>query len=175
MKIIGSKVNLRPFERSDYNTVLQWSNDKLLSYYWGRELPSSIEECKDRYMQKTYLLKKIFAIEDKKGQLLGEIELSHISWKIKRAELSIYIGDRSFWGKGYGSDALGTFLEYIFNEKGFNSIYLKVYEQNSRAIKCYEKCGFRKKGVLRFRSQRGLGDNVILMELTADHRDKISM
>lgn len=165
--IAGRRVNLRPFKHSDFDKIIEWSKDDLLSYYLGKPLPSSVEECSSRYLQ-TYLLRRIYAIEGKTGDVLGEIELDHISWKSRRAELFIYIGQRDFWGKGFGSDALNALIDYIFDVKGFESIYLKVYEQNSRAIKCYEKCGFKKRGLLKFKDNDHYGDNIILMEKTAN-------
>ena len=171
MKISGTKVNLRQFTSSDFNQIVLWNKDELLSYFIGRRLPSTIDECQHRYFKKAFLLRKSLAIEDKGGNILGEIEIDHILWKRKQAELFMYIGHRDIWGKGYGTDALTTFIDYIFNEKRFKSIYLKVYQNNTRAIRCYEKCGFKKKGILKFSDHELHGDNVILMERIADGRE----
>lgn len=164
MKITGTKVNIRSFKPSDFKKIVEWSKDEQLTYFLGKPLPASIEECHKRYLKNAYLLRRTFAIEDKKGHLLGEIELDHIVWKSKRAELFIYIGNRDLWGKGYGSDALNSFLDYIFKEVGLESLYLKVYQHNYRAIRCYEKCGFKKRGLLRFHNREHRGDNIVLME-----------
>ncbi|HHW02766.1 MAG TPA: GNAT family N-acetyltransferase [Thermoanaerobacterales bacterium] len=164
MKIEGKKINLRNVNVSDFSKIIQWHQNQLLTYLTGKKLPKNIEECNKRYLKKS-LLHHILAIEDKNGNFLGEIEIRHIRWKEKIAELFIYIGEENLWGKGYGTEALSVFIDYIFNIKGFKTIYLRVYENNKRAIKCYEKCGFKKKGILRFKNQH---DNLILMETTAD-------
>lgn len=166
MKIEGGKINLRKVKDSDFNKIIKWHENQLLTYFSGDRLPKDLNECKKRYLNNN-LLNQILAIEDKEGNFLGEIEISHIQWKEKVAELFMYIGEESLWGKGYGTEALSVFIDYAFNLKGFKTIYLRVYEQNKRAIRCYEKCGFRKKGILKIKN-RDKNDNLILMEINED-------
>ena len=52
------------------------------------------------------------------------------------------IGDRDYWDKGYGEDTVATLVDYIFRETGLKRVYLKTLESNSRAQKCFQKCGF---------------------------------
>ncbi|MFN2157525.1 MAG: GNAT family N-acetyltransferase, partial [Anaerolineae bacterium] len=54
-----------------------------------------------------------------------------------------------YWGKGYGSDAIRTLLRFAFDEMNLHRVQLTVYEDNARAIRAYEKCGFRHEGRLR--------------------------
>lgn len=165
MLIEGDNINLRDLKPSDYEKILQWSNNELLTYLAGERLPRNIEECKKRYLKSSGLFNIIFAIEDKGGRFLGEIELNHIQWKQKIAELFVYIGEENLWGKGYGTDAINTFIKYIFNEKDFKKIYLRVYQNNKRAIRCYQKCGFKKRGILKIRKEHLISDDLILMDL----------
>lgn len=58
------------------------------------------------------------------------------------AQLGIRIGDKSYWDKGYGADAVKALVDYCFTVIGVKHIWLKVLPANVRAIKCYEKCGF---------------------------------
>ncbi|AYO30549.1 N-acetyltransferase [Biomaibacter acetigenes] len=167
MKIEGEKINLRNVDVSDFTKIIEWHQNQLLTYLAGKRLPKNIDECNERYLKKS-LLNHILAIEDKSGNFLGEIEISHIQWKEKMAELFMYIGEENLWGKGYGTEALSVFINYIFNTKGFKTIYLRVYENNKRAIRCYEKCGFKKKGILKFKNQKIHSDNLILMETSAN-------
>ena len=75
--------------------------------------------------------------------------LHNISWVERKAELGIMIGEKEFWGKGYGSDALREVLRISFEKMNLNRVYLRVFENNSRAIRAYEKCGFHIEGSLR--------------------------
>lgn len=163
MKIEGKKINLRKVEVDDFDKIIKWHKNQVLTYLVGNRLPKNKKECYERYI-KNSLLNYILAIEDKKGNFIGEIEINHIQWKEKIAELFMYIGEENLWGKGYGSEALSVFIDYIFNTKGFKTIYLRVYEKNIRAIRCYEKCGFKKKGILKFGNNELFTDNLILME-----------
>jgi RimJ/RimL family protein N-acetyltransferase len=52
-------------------------------------------------------------------------------------------------GKGYGTEAVKLLLKFAFNDLNLNKVYLKVFQNNERAIKCYLKAGFVKEGLLR--------------------------
>ncbi len=67
----------------------------------------------------------------------------------RRAELGIVIGEKAYWGQGYGSDAIRTLLRFAFEEMNLHRVYLRVYEDNARGIRAYEKCGFCIEGRLR--------------------------
>jgi RimJ/RimL family protein N-acetyltransferase len=58
------------------------------------------------------------------------------------------IGDRGCWDKGYGIDAVTTLVSYIFHQTDLKRIYLKTLDSNSRAQKCFQKCGFTPHGQL---------------------------
>ena len=137
MLVEGEKINLRHIQQEDFEAILKWHKNRLLTYYIGERLPKSLSECENRYLMNSKLLNQFFGVENKKGEFIGEIEINHIMWKDKQAELFMYIGEQDLWGKGYGFDALRTFLWYIFNVKKFRYIYLRVYQHNPRAIKCY--------------------------------------
>ena len=90
--------------------------------------------------------KRSFAIETPDGKHIGNCVYYTIS-KIKgEAELGIVIGNRDYWGKGYGTDAVTALLSYIFRQTKLNRIYLKTLNSNRRAQKCFEKCGFTSHG-----------------------------
>lgn len=84
--------------------------------------------------------------EDK---LIGFIAFEDIAWSNRDAYVAIGIGERDFWGKGYGTDAMRLMLRYGFDELNLHRISLTVYEYNPRGIRCYEKCGFKHEGRIR--------------------------
>ena len=59
------------------------------------------------------------------------------------------IGDKSYWGKGYGKDAINTLLDYAFRLRNVRRVYLTVNGPNERAIRAYKACGFIEEGRLR--------------------------
>ena len=91
-----------------------------------------------------------FAIRTLTGdRLIGFIELDGIQWAHGDAYLAIGIGERDLWGKGYGTDAMRETLRFAFEELNLHRVTLTVFEYNPRAIRTYEKVGFREEGRLR--------------------------
>lgn len=84
----------------------------------------------------TWLLWAIFA----EGTHIGMLSLFNIA--NKGAEVGIFIGEKTYWGRGYGTESLRRVLPYCFNNLGLKKVYLKVIPDNIRAIRCYEKVGF---------------------------------
>jgi RimJ/RimL family protein N-acetyltransferase len=78
--------------------------------------------------------------------LLGEIGLYVVDWSSRDAFVGLGIGEREFWGKSYGTDAMKVILRYAFTEVNLNRVTLGVFEYNPRAIRSYEKAGFHHEG-----------------------------
>lgn len=95
----------------------------------------------------SFIMFMIRALED--NRLLGEIGLDGISGSHGDAFVGISIGARSDWGKGYGTDAMRLILRYAFTELNLRRVSLDVFEYNPRAIRSYEKVGFRSEGCMR--------------------------
>ena len=82
-------------------------------------------------------------------KLLGDIDLFVHNWSGRDAFVGLGIGERDFWGKGYGTDVMRVILRYAFTEVNVRRVTLTVFEYNPRAIRSYEKAGFRHEGRLR--------------------------
>ena len=80
---------------------------------------------------------------------IGNIGLGNIDWRKRQAELGIVIGEKPYWGKGYGGRAIKLMIDHAFHTLNLNRVYLQVFETNLRGIKAYDKVGFVKEGVLR--------------------------
>lgn len=157
----GQGVLLRPLLPRDRLIVAGWMADGETAGLMGTELgpwdnPASTEE------------RMAMAIETGEGRFIGYLALRDISWRLRQAELRICIGEKDFWGRGLGADALITYLGYIFRRTRLRVVYLRVLADNHRAIRCYRKCGFRIRGVLRAGSRRWRGfRDVLLMDYNA--------
>lgn len=164
MELIGKNIRLRPLQKSDLLKMVGWNIDEELQNFVDCTLPDNLfhlerwylENVPDRHYQ-------IFAIETLDGCLIGDMELDHICWSKRETELRIRIGEKEFWGRGFGSEAVSLVLNYIFQAKNFFRVYLRVYDFNQRAINCYLKNGFRPVGLLH-RNEKGWKD-IILMEV----------
>lgn len=82
-------------------------------------------------------------------QVIGFTGLFDLHWNHGDTLLAIAIGDRRWWGKGYGTDALRTLMDYGFRELGLRRMTLIVFEYNQRARRAYEKAGFVVEGRIR--------------------------
>ena len=84
--------------------------------------------------------------EDK---LIGELELDVVNWPGRDAFVGLGIGETEYWSKGYGTDVMNVLLRFAFTEINLRRVSLGVFEYNPRAIRSYEKAGFRHEGRLR--------------------------
>lgn len=89
---------------------------------------------------------QMFSIETLEGKHIGVCGLYNVG--PYDAQLGVRIGDKSYWSKGYGADAIRVLVNYGFDVLGVGHIWLKVLPTNTRAIRCYEKSGFIRYGKL---------------------------
>ncbi|HEX6970892.1 MAG TPA: GNAT family protein [Limnochordia bacterium] len=169
----GEKVKLRPIEPADFPKIVAWTNDPEVSQFIEGEYPQTLAECpawlaasrRDRHNQR-------FTITDRTGRVIGDIELDHITWRSGDAEMRVRIGERELWDQGYGSDAVCALLVHAFGRMRLHRIYLRVFRQNQRAIRCYQKCGFRKEGRIVRPGPDGKPVEVILMRILRDEFER---
>jgi RimJ/RimL family protein N-acetyltransferase len=64
------------------------------------------------------------------------------------AEIGIMIGDRDYWEKGYGTDAITALVNNVFLRTDIKRVHLKTLDWNQRAQQCFKKCGFKPCGGL---------------------------
>jgi ribosomal-protein-alanine N-acetyltransferase len=104
-----------------------------------------------------------WCIETRDGHAIGDLGLVDIH-PHGRAELAVTIGDKEYWGHGYGTDAIRAALQYAFDHLGCRRVYLITDEDNLRAHRCFEKCGFVREGLLRaHRLRYGTPLNMLIM------------
>ena len=106
----------------------------------------SIAARKERKDEQTVVLGIVVKETD---LLIGSAGLHQIHFKDRHAEFGILIGEKSAWGKGYGTEVTALMTGYGFATLNLNRVWLRVHEDNQRGIKAYEKVGFKREGVLR--------------------------
>jgi len=150
--IRGEKVYLRGIMKGDSPLIYRWVNQEELRPLTGTLYPVSEYE-HEGWIQKQVTSgdRKLFAICCvETNYVIGTIGLRNFDWINRNAELFISIGEtEGYTSKGYGCDAVKTFVKYCFEHINLHKIYLHVFESNSRAIRCYEKAGFQREGILK--------------------------
>lgn len=150
--ITGEKVILRAIEPSDVKQLWEWTQDaelmRLRDYPAAPQpLAEAEREYQDSLCRETHDLH--LAITSLDGELIGETSLRSVDLRGGNADFTIAIGNKAYWGHGYGSDATKALMRYAFQQYNLHRITLYVHAFNDRAIHVYEKCGFRHEGRLR--------------------------
>lgn len=78
---------------------------------------------------------------------IGNIKLHRIDRRHRNAELSLMIGERSCWGKGYADEAIRPLVKHAFNKLKLHKVYARIYSVNKNSIKAFKKAGFLFDGV----------------------------
>jgi len=151
--IVGKKVRLRALEKSDLAKLWKWLNDEEVMWFWAEPCSvqslAEVEQWFAKLQEAAGRFSKQFIIENEEGAPIGRIHYEYLDTRHQRTEVGMQIGEKEYWGRGYGTDAMIAFLDYLFNELGLHRVYLRVESYNPRALKCYEKCGFTQEGILR--------------------------
>ena len=145
----GQKTSIRPIEEDDIETMYQWYNDQEVNLWSSGAWPLNTLQNKDQLAVKfldgspdTYR----YAILAANELFIGTVGFKEVNNPARSATLFVVIGNKTFWGKGYGTDALITFSRFLFTQWNFHRISLDTWDGNIRAIRVYEKVGFKIEG-----------------------------
>ena len=148
--ILGSKIRLRDKKLADAPSDYAWQTDPELTRIDAvPRLTTTFSQYLSDYahsLRYPSLTRHPLAIETLDGKHIGNCVYYGVNETEGEAELGIMIGNRDYWDKGYGIDAVTTLVSYIFRRTNLNRIYLKTLDDNYRAQKCFKKCGFTPHG-----------------------------
>lgn len=150
----GSLVRLAPLDPQELSPVMaRWGRQ---SDYWRLMAaepphlfsPKAIQQWFEKVLENKNAFE--FAIRTlAEDRLIGEIGLDGVDWVQSDAFVGIAIGEKEYWGKGYGSDAMRVLMRYAFLELNLHRVSLTVFGYNPRAIRSYEKVGYVHEGCWR--------------------------
>lgn len=172
-KIKGEKCYLSPISLEDASKYTEWLND--LEIVRNLALSSSIiTEHGEVEMLRSLSKEHNYAIvTNYDNKLIGNCGLVNYNSKNRIAELGIFIGDKDYLGKGFGTEAMKLLLSYCFNYLNIRNVMLRVFSFNEKAISCYKKIGFNEIGRRRKSLQmEGQEFDEIFMDLLNDEFDK---
>ena len=129
----------------------KWDHDsdyqRQLNIYPARQMSAaSMKE----WFEKDNLKSALFSIHElKESKTIGFVELDGYEWTARTSWVGIAIGENEYRGRGYGTDAMNVLLKFAFRALNMHRVNLSVFEFNKRAIRSYEKCGFKYEGTSR--------------------------
>jgi [ribosomal protein S5]-alanine N-acetyltransferase len=151
--IEGERIYLREVRPADVNEeYYKWMNDSdVTKHLESRFYPNSKESLLDFVTGKLRDKNNIFlAVIIKDGERhIGNIKLGPIDWIHRLADVALLIGAKDFWGRGYGTEAIGLIVNFAFRELNLHKLTAGHYSANVGSGKAFTKNGFVVEGVRR--------------------------
>lgn len=154
--IDGVRLSLRPFRPDDLPHLRRWHADGAVMRWWGERLPvppgAELEAALapgGRFTR--FEPSGAFCVEicGDPARPIGLIQYEGSAPRDRRAQLGLLIGEPDAWGQGYGPEATVLLLNWLINHRNLHRVWLTVQANNRRAIRAYEKVGFRREGTFR--------------------------
>lgn len=146
----SSRVKLRKMTKEDTELYHKWRNEIEVMYSTNPSLDvypmEATKEFVDHVILGSHSGKSYIMVEKGNEIPIGIVSLINIDYENRNAECIIDIGEKEYWGKGYGSEGLKLLLDYVFYEMNLHRVYLKVFSFNDRAVRLYTKIGFQQEG-----------------------------
>lgn len=152
--MIGCNISFRKLNdtKEDYLKLYNWCQNKFV-YEWFEQRILSYDEIINKYktklenkIQDLYIIKlndvDIGLVQIYKFD--NDIKISNLNKYKNIYEYDVFIGEEEYLNKGIGKKIINTINEIIYKKYKADSIILRSFKRNERAIKCYEKSGFKK-------------------------------
>ncbi|WP_438432601.1 GNAT family N-acetyltransferase [Gorillibacterium sp. sgz500922] len=169
-KLSAERVSLMTVRPEDAPLIAAWLNDLDVSLPLGGEAYTPTFAERTRREIETDAQNHAFLIVHREdGVAIGRCALFGLDLINRSSKAGLFIGEKAYWNRGLGLEALNLLLDYGFNLLNLHSIMLGVFDFNERAIRCYRKAGFRETGRMReARLIAGRYHDVILMDMLAE-------
>jgi RimJ/RimL family protein N-acetyltransferase len=148
---MGKRVCLRPLTREDLVYLRKWYDDVELRGLIDEVSSMSEVDCQ-RFLEQVYADKErewFVVVTKKSNRVIGEAGLLRMDFVWHNTDVSVIIEEKEEWGKGYGTETALLLLNHAFTNLGFHRAAVGVVGFNERALRFWEKVGFRKEGVER--------------------------
>jgi ribosomal-protein-alanine N-acetyltransferase len=167
MLLHGKRVYLRPPTMRDANNVFNWERDDVVWRYdirrpYSRTIAEFLPIFERNYVQGNGR-QFWFIIENEQHTPIGTITYFNVDYRLSHAEIGLGIGEKTHWGKGYGSDAIRTLVRYLFDTTGLMRVYAETAVANAPARRAFARANFSEVGQIY--DPRSSGDPWVLLEI----------
>ena len=148
----NGKLKVRKLEKEDNVLLAKWLSDSLvLEFYEGRDNPFDLEKVKEVFFAPED--EEVKCIVEYDGNEIGYIQFYQLDNETKKEYgyftgnvygTDQFIGETEYWNKGIGTLLVTSMIKFLIEHKNADRIVMDPQTRNTRAIKCYEKCGFNK-------------------------------
>lgn len=155
--IQGRRIRLWALEKFDVARNYQWGNDPELIHLTGMNpYPKSLVDL-ERWFETVCVnqSQKLFTIKLQDGEYIGNVDISDIDWRVGHGEVGIVLGEKAYWGQGYGREALDLLADFAFTEMRLHRLEARVLRHNERAQRLFESTGFMREGTMRDQFHQG--------------------
>ncbi len=179
--INNGNIRIRTLVDNDFPLMLKWLTDKrVLEFYGGRDKKYTLESIKKHYTEKWQdeIIRVIIeydSIPIGYGQIYKMYDELYANYSYPKSNNIVYgmdqfIGEIEYWNKGIGTKYIKMIVEYLRKEKSADVVILDPHKDNMRAIKCYEKSGFKIiKELPKHEIHEGIKKDCYLMEYRYDN------
>jgi glutamate-1-semialdehyde aminotransferase/RimJ/RimL family protein N-acetyltransferase len=164
--IVGKNIYFRTLTKKDASKkYCNWLNDPKVNYYL--ETRKATTQDLEKYIngknkKKDCIFLGIFTNKD--NTHIGNIKLEPIDLDKKKATLSLIIGEIDYWNQGIGTESTILMVNFAFNNLKLKKVDLGVISENKKAIRVYEKSGFKLKKIEKNKIKHGskIYDKIIM-------------
>ncbi len=161
----GAKVVLRPLEERDFGRLAEIGADPEVAPWWPDIAVAELAEKAAGEEEGTVAL-----TVEREGRVVGMIQFhEETTPDFRHAGIDIFLASECH-GQGLGADAVRTLARHLFGERGHHRVTIDPAAANERAIRCYERVGFRRVGIMRryWRDPGGEWQDGLLLDLLAE-------
>ncbi|MHB1295879.1 MAG: GNAT family N-acetyltransferase [Anaerolineae bacterium] len=167
--IKGKRIILRAWEPTDVDAFARWFDDPEITIYLSNAYPAISREHEQRFYDHASQEPYTYSIVTTEGVLIGNCNLHNLDLAKRTGEVGIVIGEKGYWSRGYGREAISLLLEIAFDGIGLHRVALQHVDMNERGHRCYLAAGFVEEGRLRKADYiQGRYHDTVLMSILED-------
>lgn len=154
MDIVNGDIRIRSLTENDYSLLLKWlSDERVLEFYEGRDKKYTLEEIKKHFSEEweDEVFRVIIEYQGTPigyGQIYKMYDELYDDYNYPRSDEIVYgmdqfIGEPEYWSKGIGTKYTKMVFDFLKKERNADAVILDPHKNNPRAIRMYQKAGFR--------------------------------
>ena len=144
--LTGERIVLKPIEPEHLPNYVRWFADPDVLEHFGSYRPMNLAQEQAWYARQNGASDTVNFACETGGVHIGGCGFANLNHQQQSSEVGLFIGEKSYWDRGFGKEMLRVLLDYGFDYLNLHRIYLRVFAGNARAVHAYEGVGFVHEG-----------------------------